>query len=401
MICQYCGEEIDDGAIWCPFCGRENRMVPDYSLVEDTQFQEEVSRQKREDHLKGALEEKELERIRNGTARRRKAVIVVFTILIIGAMIGAQMAYTSYNNAHSYDYQLEKANEAFNAGDYETASAYADTASTLDSAKIAPWYILAYSYHELDDDKEAAAILEAVLQNGTKTDDYSLEDIYTLLCAIYDNMDEYDKLRKLALSAEDEYGDTYTTIFGAYLVAAPELSELGGNFEKPVTLSIRAPGAAMAVYYTLDGTEPATTSELYEEPIVLPEGETTVTAVCVDSNGHMSLPVTQTYEITLLPPDAPSVTPISGTYDESRSITVDVPEGCTAYYTWDGKEPTENSLEYTKPLDMPEGNSTFRVIAVDEYGLSSKVVTRNYVYLSSLDEADGEDADDEVDSVNE
>ena len=404
MICQYCGQEIDDGAIWCPACGRENRMVPDYSLIEDTEFQEQISKQEREKRIKDSLEEEELNRIKRDNSRRRRAVIVIFTLIIIGAMVIGEMKYQDYVHAHSYDYQIEHAQLSFEDKDYESALSYADTASTLDSDKIAPWYILAYSYYELGDNDEAANILETVLNNGLIMDEYTPEDIYSLLCSVYDEKGEYDKIRNLAIDCKEKYEDEYASVFNQYLVEVPVFSELGGDYEKPVTVSLKAESSSYTIYYTLDGSEPDLNSDVYKEAIVLPEGETTITAVCVDSKGNMSLSVSQTYEITLLPPDPPNVTPASGTYTSAVSVIVEVPTGCTAYYTWDGSTPDEDSYEYKNPLDMPEGNNIFTVILIDTNGISSKTVTRNYVYIpdnTDLNNVNTQDEDSEDEAVDE
>ena len=77
--------------------------------------------------------------------------------------------------------------------------------------------------------------------------------------------------------------------------------------------------------------------------------------------------------------DAPAVSPSTGQYDEPKEITIVVPDGYTAYYTTTGEEPTTASNKYTEPIDMPEGETLFKVILVNAKGRMSGVTTRNYV----------------------
>ena len=45
-----------------------------------------------------------------------------------------------------------------------------------------------------------------------------------------------------------------------------------------------------------------------------------------------------------------------------------------------GEEPTTASKKYTGPIDMPEGETLFKVVLVNSKGRLSGVTTRNYMY---------------------
>ena len=77
----------------------------------------------------------------------------------------------------------------------------------------------------------------------------------------------------------------------------------------------------------------------------------------------------------------PQVTPDSGEYLTPQTIHISVPAGCTAYYTWNGQNPTTASARYSGGISMPEGNNVLSVIVVDAYGNESSIQRVNYIYM--------------------
>ncbi len=207
-----------------------------------------------------------------------------------------------------------------------------------------------------------------------------------------DNIDYYKELIELYTNAgmeselesfKDSLVDTeYAKELGIKSVKEPVFEEEPGEYKEYMTVGIMYESGC-SVYYTLDGSEPNTDSQLYEEPIEIKEqGTIVIKAVAVDTEGEMSDVITGEYTIKLEAIEAPVVTPSGGTYTEATKIEVEVPEGMKAYYTIDeyGIEPTTESDEYTEPIDMPRGKYVFSVILVDESGMSSAVVENIYNY---------------------
>jgi uncharacterized repeat protein (TIGR03806 family) len=87
------------------------------------------------------------------------------------------------------------------------------------------------------------------------------------------NTTEAFKMPPLARSTIDEHGMTLLrqwieSLPGPPVLPPPEISPRGGNFEKPVTVTLKnEPGAT--IRYTVDGTVPTTSDLLYEKPIQL------------------------------------------------------------------------------------------------------------------------------------
>ena len=120
-------------------------------------------------------------------------------------------------------------------------------------------------------------------------------------------------------------------------------------------------------------------SQKYTEPLQIQEGENVISAIAVDEKGVPSLPVKKTFTVELPMVDAPAVSPSTGQYNSPVQIEVKVPDGYDAYYTTNGEEPTTASSKYMGPIDMPEGETLFKVILVNAKGRMSGVTTRNYV----------------------
>ncbi len=68
----------------------------------------------------------------------------------------------------------------------------------------------------------------------------------------------------------------------------------------------------------------------------------------------------------------------SGTYDDVQELTIIAPDA-TIYYTIDGSDPTEESLVYEASIQMSEGTTEVRAIAVNEKGVVSEITYGKYI----------------------
>lgn len=154
----------------------------------------------------------------------------------------------------------------------------------------------------------------------------------------------------------------------------PPVSDVGSSsyiVPKYVSLSSVSPDAE--IYYTTDGSDPTTSSNLYTTPIFV-ESSQVIKAICVDGEKtsdvatfeYSIVPITPTY----MP--QPIVSQNTGTY--SGSVQVDIaaatpPLGYLVcepeiYYTTDGSDPVTNpngtAKLYTEPLTFTE-TTTIRI----------------------------------------
>jgi predicted alpha-1,2-mannosidase len=87
-----------------------------------------------------------------------------------------------------------------------------------------------------------------------------------------------------------------TSSISATRIVLPPLVEAQANtFKDQLEVVIRARDAGQKVYFTTDGSEPDTTSQVFEKPLVI-RSTTTVKATAVGSNGSKSLVTTAAFQ---------------------------------------------------------------------------------------------------------
>lgn len=370
MICKKCGAQIPDNYVYCGSCGAEVQLVPDYNLLDEDVLGHII--QKEAKGQEGSSTSKSGRKAKKG---QRKAliwcVIGVFLLILTGASL---LTYQGIQKKqyNSYSYQFQKAEGYFLEGDFIQAKPYYQRALELKPGDRDVLKRLVALYLEEEEETLAIPILEGWAQEGQLDRD----DCQTLI-EIYDKKEEYDKILSLYDQTDE---DSLLELFTEYLVEPPVFSSASGTYEKPLTIAILA--EEEEILYTTDGQDPVRYGIPYQSAISLEEeGTTVILTVARNEKGICSETAKATYTIRYEPPEMPSVSPSGGTYPQAQAITIHPPDGCTAYYTWDGSDPTEASAKYTGPLEMPQGNQVLSVIAVDEAGLKSCIYRVNYVYM--------------------
>lgn len=107
----------------------------------------------------------------------------------------------------------------------------------------------------------------------------------------------YWKLRAVAvkdnmISAEQ----VQTYIINKPIPDMPSASPASGQYDRTISVTLRAGKDAKAIYYTVDGTQATTKSKLYEGPIQLAIGKTTLRAIAVNVDDIVSNEMSLTYE---------------------------------------------------------------------------------------------------------
>ena len=398
MKCRYCKSEIPEGELYCKKCGREVQIVPDYNPLEEmltAQIQLDGNEQgseldqyiqnRRNNNRTGQsagrntgstgrmLTEKERRKRQSAKAARKKALrrkrrIVLLIMAAIVVLAGAGF-YVVYQN--SYNGIMKKAQKAAQSKDYTTAESYFKQAISKNAKKADAYTGLADVYLLQDKTDEGTTLFEEAVskQSGNV-------ELYKACMDFYLKSDQNMKIPELL----DSVSDSMLEKLSDYVVDEPKFSlEDSTTYDDVQKLLLTADKDT--IYYTTDGTDPDLTSTKYtSEGIQISEGETTIKAIAVNKKGVPSSISKKIYTVEFPVEDAPAVSPSTGQYDEAVQIEVKVPEGYTAYYTTDGTDPTTASTKYTGPIDMPKGETLFKVVLVNGEGRMSGITTRNYMY---------------------
>ena len=400
MKCRYCGCEIPSGELYCPGCGKEVQIVPDYNPLDDVltaQVKGAIDGSERplddydyEEYHTASMQKKRknsVKRERNGArtsvdpasekerrkrqaekkrAKKRKLrrKIIILLILFLVA-VGAGIFFLYQN---SYAGQVRKGEKAASEKSYDEAERYYKNAIGKSPERAEAYTGLADVYMAQDEQETAEEMfLDAIDSNPSES------QIYEAAIRFYIDTEQPQEASVILEDAQDSVREDLSK----YVSEAPSFSlDDSEVFEDVQQLTLESAGEA--IYYTTDGTEPTTSSTKYSEPIQISEGTTIISAISVNKEGIPSLAETKEYIVELPIEDAPAVSPSTGQYDEPTQITIRVPEGYTAYYTTDKSNPTENSTQYTGPIDMPQGSTIFKAVLVNGKGRLTAVTTRNY-----------------------
>lgn len=412
MKCRYCGQEIPDGILYCENCGREVRIVPDYNPLDDmltahvkdsinsdtevhrtvrgntgrtsggrgttrntgrtaagrtvtgrtvasrsgprtSRMQDERELRRRQAERRKAMKRK----------KRKKVLLAMFFVVVI--LVAAVVIF--YLN--SYPGIIKSGNKALAAKDYTKAEEYFQRAVSQNDERAEAYTGLSKVLIAQDNLSGAENIFLNVIEKQPEN-----SRIYEAAFQFYLDTDQPMGIPSLLGDADEKV----IKELSEYVVSEPEFSlDDEKKYDDVQQLSLTSDEEA--IYYTSDGSAVSPKSTKYEEPIQLKEGSNVIKAVAVNKEGVPSQPVEKEYVIELPIEDAPAVSPSTGQYDYEQSIEIQVPDGYTAYYTMDGKDPTTASEKYTGPIDMPDGETLFKAILVSKSGRVSGVTTRNYV----------------------
>ncbi len=291
----------------------------------------------------------------------QKAMSVFLVVLAVCVVLG----FIFYQN--SYAGVVGKGNRALQSGEYTSAERYFNRALEKDVKKAGAYAGLAKVCIQQKNLEKAEEIFITAIDSQPEN-----ADLYEAAIRFYVDTEQLEKISPLL----DGCDSSVLSKVKDYVSRAPTFSLDEGTYPEVQQISLESEGE---IRYTEDGSTPTSSSTLYEEPVLVDEGKTILKAISINKKGIPSLVASRTYTVELPAADAPAVTPSTGQYYAPTQITIQVPEGYTAYYTTDGSTPSAASTLYAGPLDMPEGSMIFSAVLISESGKMTQVTKRNYV----------------------
>ncbi len=384
--CPNCHAEFGDNEVFCPICGQEVQLVPDFLTIEG-HYQQNQKKSEEEARLRAEEREKE-EALRRRIRQRRNHIILIAVLAVVAliAVIMLNRVLQQRRQNASFSYQYEQAEAAFGEGDLTLAEQHVRRAVELQPEDRNALRLAADIFLASGKDGEAEDILlRLIAEDPSDTRAYvtliehylaggRTEDVQTILtgCSNPDVLDRYAHM----------------------LPAAPVFSLEEGvyNTDQELTISAEEEGT---IHYTTDGSNPSEEAAAYSGPIPLTEGITTIRAMLITTDGFPSPIVSASYQIEYDAPPAPTIEPESGTYNVTRkvdkdgksadedievmTITLTYPDGYTCRYSFD-KKPTEESPVYTKPVEMLRGEHIFYAVLQSDAGKLGMIASATYVY---------------------
>lgn len=376
MKCTRCGAEIRKGNLYCSNCGAEVQIVSADNVMEEEFFLDFQKREMRAaasepNHSSAAHPKAGKKQIHRKLVKGWLTVAIgtcgLAAIAILLCVRGTQAAQ------HSADPAYEEMIIALAGGEDEQAVDCLKKSRLFQTDPTSGAFWQAWLYGQQADEQQQIRTLQEVLATDEK-------NVYACreLIRIYVAENNFEALHDFY----DAYADTALAgLFEDYLVAAPVIEIPSEPVWEGDALTIQAQGG-LNIYYTLDGTSPVTNGILYYAPLKLQAGEYVIAAATCNEDGYYSPVVTCELKVEEhYQPGMPQVTPDSGEYLTPQTIHISVPAGCTAYYTWNGQNPTTASARYSGGISMPEGNNVLSVIVVDAYGNESSIQRVNYIYM--------------------
>ncbi|MCI9441733.1 MAG: tetratricopeptide repeat protein [Ruminococcus sp.] len=293
--------------------------------------------------------------------RMQKMMSVFCIILAVCAVLGFVFYQISYAGV------VGKGHRALQSGEYSSAERYFNRALEKDVKKAGAYTGLSKVYIQQKNLEKAEEVFITAIDSQPEN-----ADLYAAAIQFYVDTEQLEKISPLL----DGCDSSVLSRVEEYVSEAPAFSLDEGTYPEVQEIALSSDGE---IRYTEDESTPTSSSTLYKEPILVDEGKTVIKAVSINKKGIPSLVATRTYTVELPIADAPAVTPSTGRYSTPTQITIQVPEGYTAYYTTDGSTPSAASTLYAGPLDMPEGSMIFSAVLISESGKMTSVTKRNYV----------------------
>ncbi|MGN0422277.1 MAG: chitobiase/beta-hexosaminidase C-terminal domain-containing protein [Lachnospiraceae bacterium] len=345
MKCRYCGQKIPEGMLYCENCGKEVRIVPDYNPLDDMLTAQ----------IRGAINGDgdyiDYDSMNSQNTGRRNTAS-----RNTGRQSGnSRRNVTSRNTSQNVSRNTSRNNTSRNMSERERRRRQAERKKAMRRKKrkrillIFLVLLIAFigigigvyqtsykgivtkgykSIESKEFDAAAGYFQKAINKNKEKP------EAYTGLSKVYIEQKQLDKAEKVFLDAIEQQpknADIYEACVNFYM----------------------------------------DTDQKKEIPLLLEDADDSVTKLLagyIVAGPEFSLDDDETF-------------------DDVQELSLSTEKGYTIYYTDDDSEPTVNSIKYSEPIQIGEDETIITAIAVNEKGIPSLPVKKNYLVELPIEDA--------------
>ena len=170
-------------------------------------------------------------------------------------------------------------------------------------------------------------------------------------------------------------GDESEVVSATYSVkaTAPTFSVAEGTYNTTQSVSLENTTDGATIYYTIDGSEPTSSSAAYSTAIDI-TASTTIKAIAIKAGLTDSEIASAAYTLKVL---APTFSVAEGDYDDEQNVELScATDGAKIYYTFSGT-PSSKSILYSGAINVSD-IKTIRAIAIKDGWTDSDVATAEY-----------------------
>ena len=165
-------------------------------------------------------------------------------------------------------------------------------------------------------------------------------------------------------------------------VSTPTFSPPAGAFSLAQNVTISCATSGATIRYTIDGSEPSSSSTAYATPISV-SMTTTIKAKAFVSGMIDSNTISVVYIINLPKVDMPTLSPAGGFYSNVQSAVIQCStSGAAIHYTISGAEPSSSSPIYSGPISI-SATTTIKAKAIMSGMADSDTSSATYTIITS------------------
>ncbi|MDY2614787.1 MAG: chitobiase/beta-hexosaminidase C-terminal domain-containing protein [Lachnospiraceae bacterium] len=345
MKCRYCGQKIPEGMLYCENCGKEVRIVPDYNPLDDMLTAQIRGAINGDDDYIDYDSMNSQNTGRRNTASRNT-----------GRQSGnARRNVTSRNTSQNVSRNTSRNNTSRNMSERERRRRQVERKKAMRRKKRKRILLI------------FLVLLIAFIGIGIGVYQTSYKGIVTKGYKSIESK-EFDAAAgyfQKAINKNKEKPEAYTGLSKVYIeqkqLDKAEKVFLDAIEQQPKNADIYE--ACVNFYMDTDQKE--------EIPLLLEDADDSVTKLLA---GYIVVGP----EFSLDDDE---------TFDDVQELSLSTEKGCTIYYTDDGSEPTVNSIKYSEPIQIGEDETVITAIAVNEKGIPSLPVKKNYLVELPIEDA--------------